>query len=182
MAASIAKLTSAMKGSRVSKEVRLLLEAVKADLTALRTRINSCTLSSAGLAIKAGGSAIVKAGTAFSALANGTLVIKAANTDMSALVGTLATAKAAAWAFYVDSAGTITTSAKTADVADAAAAIALLPSAPDGNAMIGFITVANATGSNFVGGTTALDAVSVTTAYYNTSGLAASAAALETVA
>lgn len=177
---------------RVAKELRNLLEAVRldlvelrteltalrADVTALRTRLNSCTLSSAGLDIKAGSSAVVKAVSAFSALAGGTLVTKAANTDMAALVGTLATAKSAAWAFYVDAAGTLTTSAKTADAANAAAAIALLPAPPSDKAMIGFITVDNATGSNFVGGTTALDAASVTTTYYNTSGLAAYAAAL----
>lgn len=192
MGTSIANTTNAMKGSRVNKEVRALfdatrtdlvelrteLTALRADVSALRTRINSGTLSSAGLTIKAGSSAIVKAANAFAALANGTLVTKAADTDMAALVGTLATAKTAAWAFYVDSAGTLTTSAKTADAADAAAAIALLPAPPSNKAMIGFITVGNATGSNFVGGTTALDAASVTVAYYSTDGLLAYAAAL----
>lgn len=154
------------------------LTAVFADLTALRTRINTGTLNSAGLVIKAGSSAIVKAGSAFAALAGGAVVVKAANTDMSALVGTLATAKSAVWAFYIDSAGVITTSAKTADANDAAAALALMPASPDNKAMIGFIVVANASGSNFVGGTTALDAASITTTYYNTTGPTAFAAAL----
>lgn len=188
---SIAQRSGALP-YRVAKEMRNLLEAarldlvelrtqltaLRADAAALRTRLNSCTLSTAGLAIKAGSSPTVKAGTAFSVLAGGTLVTVAASTDMAALVGTLATAKSAAWAFYIDAAGTITASAKTADAATAAAAVALLPAPPSDKAMIGFITVGNATGSDFVGGTTALDAASVTTAYYNTPGLAAYAAAL----
>lgn len=136
----------------------------------LKARQSSRMLTSAGLAIKTGGSAIVKAGNAFAAIANGTVVRKAANTDMAALVGTLATAKSALWAFYIDSAGTLTASAKTADAATHDAAIALLPAAPTGKAMIGFIVVDNATGSNFVGGTTALDAASLTVTYYNTTG------------
>lgn len=128
----------------------------------------SSMLTKAGLVIKAGSSPIVKAGVAFAAVANGVPVRKAANTDMAALVGTLATAKSALWAFYIDSAGTLTTSAKTADADTHAAAMALLPVTPAGKAMIGFIVVDNATGSNFVGGTTALDAASLTVTYYDT--------------
>lgn len=125
-------------------------------------------LTKAGLAIKAGGSAVVKAATAFAAVVDGVPLRKAANTDMAALAGTLATAKSALWAFYVDAAGTLTTSAKTADVDDHAAAMALLPVTPSGKAMIGFIIIDNATGSNFVGGTTALDTGSLTVTYYDT--------------
>lgn len=128
----------------------------------------SSMLTKAGLVIKAGSSAIVKAGSAFAAVVGGTPVRKAANTDMAALVGTLATAKSALWAFYIDAAGTLTTSAKTADADTHAAAMALLPVTPAGKAMIGFIIVDNATGSNFVGGTTALDAASLTVTYYDT--------------
>jgi hypothetical protein len=145
---------------------------------ALRGQLKSATLTSAGLVIKAGSSAIVKAGSAFIYVANGVRVYKAANTDMAALVGSLATAKSACWAFYGDDAGTLTTSAKTADADTVAAAIALLPKVPAGKAMIGFIVVSNATGSPVVGGTTALDAGSVTTAYFNTVGVASYDAAL----
>lgn len=137
-------------------------------------RLNCQMLTTAGLAIKAGGSAIVKAATACVAIANGTPVLIAADTDMAALVGTLATAKSALWAFYVDSAGTKTTSTKTADAASAAAALALMPQVPDNKTMIGFIIVSNATGSNFVGGTTALDTGSLTVVYYNCLGSAPS--------
>lgn len=171
-------------------------KAILADLTALKTRIttlladvtairaNTLTgmLAPATLAIKAGGSAIVKSSSLFMAKANGTLVYKAANTDMSAIAGTLATAKAAAWAFYIDSEGTITTSTKTADVADLAAAFAALPAPPAGKAQIGVVIVANATGSNFVAGTTALDTGSLTVTYINNVGNVAVPAALTTSA
>lgn len=143
-----------------------------ADLTAVRARLSNYLLSSAGLVIKTSSSAVVKAGSAFIAVAGGVPVSKAANTDMSAIAGTLATAKAALWAFYIDSEGTITTSAKTADADDAEGAIALLPAIPENKAMIGYIVVENATGSNFVGGTTALDASNVTVTYYNSYGAA----------
>ncbi len=137
----------------------------------LVARLNSVVLSKAGLVIKAGSSAIVKAGSAFAAVVNGTIVRKAANTDMAALAGTLANANSAAWAFYVDAAGTLTTSAKTANAATHAAAIALLPTTPLDRALIGFIVVDNATGSNFVGGTTPLDTGSLTVTYYDSSGI-----------
>ena len=125
-------------------------------------------ITKATLAIKAGSSPTVSSSTSIVAKVNG-LTVTVAPSDMAALVGTLATAKAAAWAFYVDSAGTLTTSAKTADSATPAAAIGLLPAVPAGKLLVGYITVANASGSNFVGGTTALDATSITTVYHNTS-------------
>lgn len=130
----------------------------------------SAVLSTPGLVINAGGALIAKAGSAFAALANGVLVYVVANTAMPALAGVIATTKFAAWAFYIDSAGTITVSAKTADAATLAAAVALVPAPPVGKAMIGFIVVQNATGGNFTGGTTALDAASITTTYVNTVG------------
>jgi hypothetical protein len=148
------------------------------DLTALRAKLNTNMLTKPGLAIKTGGSTLAKAATACVALVAGAPVYIAANTDMSALAGTLATANSAAWAFYVDSAGVITTSTKTADVATHALAVAALPAPPSGKAMIGFIVVSNATGSNFVGGTTALDAASLTVTYYDAVGPAVFAGAL----
>jgi hypothetical protein len=146
------------------------LEDLVTKLNALGAAVNSSTLSSPGLVIKAGSSTLAKAGSAFAAIAAGVVVTKTANTDMAALVGTLATAKSAAWAFYIDSAGTLTSSAKTADSANAAAALALLPAPPAGKAMVGFITIDNTSGSNFVGGTTALDAAGIATTYFNSVG------------
>lgn len=141
-----------------------------AGYTALQAREMSRALSPITFAIKAGGSTLAKASSAFIAVASGVLVQKAANTDMAALAGTLATAKSAAWAWYIDSAGNLTTSAKTADAASSAAAVALLPAPPAGLAQLGVVVIDNATGSNFVGGTTALDTASLTVTYYPTPG------------
>lgn len=146
-----------------------LLAAIVADIAALAS--NTRILVSPALAIKAGSSAVAKATAAFSAMVAGVVVTKAANTDMSALVGTLATAKYALWAFYMDSAGSITTSTKTADAGTAAAALALKPAVPTDKVELGYIIVGNATGSNFVGGTTALDAANVTVAYVSSAPL-----------
>ena len=148
-----------------------LLVQLIAGYNVLVARANSLVLTKAGLAIKAGSSAIVKAVSSFAAVASGVIVRKAVNTDMAALVGTLATAKSAAWAFYIDSAGTLTTSAKTADLNTHALAIAALPTTPLDKALIGWIVVDNATGSNFVGGTTALDTGSLTVTYYDSVGM-----------
>lgn len=152
-----------------------LLVAMQQDIAALAA--SERLLANAGLVIKAGGSPTVKAANAFSVIAAGVVQTKTAATDMAALVGTLATAKAALWAFYIDSAGTLTSSTKTADAANANAALALKPAVPSGKVEIGYIIVANATGSNFVGGTTALDAANVTTTYVSNAPLTPASAA-----
>jgi hypothetical protein len=156
--------------------------ALLTDLTALRAKLNTNMLTKAGLAIKAGASALAKTAIASAALVGGVPVYIAANTDMAPLLGTLATASSAAWAFYVDAAGVITTSEKTASVATHALAVAAIPAPPASKAMIGFIVVTNATGSNFVGGTTALDAASLTVTYYDATGPAVYADVLASVA
>lgn len=115
-------------------------------------------LTSAGLVIKAAASALVKAGTAFYALAGGKAVTKAVNTDMAALSGTVTNAKFNVYVFYVDSAGTLTSSMGTEG---ATLAAVVFPTTPESKAAIGF-TIINPTGTgNFVGGTTALDDVTV---------------------
>lgn len=148
-----------------------LLAELIAKLDAAQKRGNTYVASNATLAIKAGGSTLVKATNAFCACINGTLVRKAAATDMPALAGTLATAKSAAWVFYIDSTGALSVSTKTADAASHDAALALVPTTPVGLAQIGILVLDNATGSNFVGGTTALDTASLTATYYNTHGI-----------
>lgn len=144
-------------------------EALRPLLNALADRLSSQTLTSAGLAIKAGGSAIVKAGSVVYALANGIPVTKAANTDMAALSGTVTNAKFNVFAFYIDSAGTLTS---VMGAEGAALANVKFPPTPQGKAMLGFVLI-NPTGTGgFVGGTTALDDATVVpnAVYVNTQG------------
>lgn len=141
--------------------------ALRTDLLAAIGSVNTGIVIPVTLAIKAGSSAIVKTSALGVVRVAGVGVAIAANTDMAALVGTIATTKFAAWDFYVDGAGTLTASAKTADSASGAAALALLPAVPAGLVRLGSVLVQNAAGGSFIGGTTALDAASVTATYYN---------------
>jgi len=151
------------------------------DVTALITREKSFTLSDAGLTI-ASGKKTATAAKDFTYIANGTVGYKALG-DMSALVGTIADGKSAGWSFYIDSAGTITTSAKTADADNAAAAYALVNAIaqPAGKALIGHLVVST-TGATFIGGTTDLDAGTATDIYMSIIGPAYAPAAITAVA
>lgn len=127
-------------------------------LLSLADRSGNRVVNAPGLAIKAGSSAIVKAGNAFDALISdgnrGKLVIKAANTDMAALVGTVANATHNVFCFFIDRAGTLTSAM---GIAAAAVGDVKFPPIPEGKAMIGYVRI-NPTGTgDFVGGTTALD-------------------------
>lgn len=144
-------------------------QAMQTVVGALADRMSSQLVSTGALAIKAGASAIVKAGSALYALANGVLVTKAANTDMAALAGTVTNATFNIWAFYIDSAGTLTSVLGTAG---STLARVRFPDTPKGKAMIGFVII-NPTGTgDFVGGTTALDDATVVpnAVYVNTLG------------
>lgn len=128
----------------------------------LADRLGNRTINSPGLAIKAGGSAIVKAGSAFDALLSdgkvGRLVVKAANTDMAALAGTVVNATHNVYAFFIDRSGTLTSAM---GIAGASAAAVTLPPVPAGKACLGYVRI-NPTGTgNFVGGTTPLDDATV---------------------
>lgn len=125
-------------------------------------------MSSAGLAIKAGASAIVKQGSAYAVVVNGVLVAVAANTDTSALTGVnVATATSNLYLLAIDATGTTTW---YPGVAGATVGAIALPMIPFNVAVVGGILVQNATGSNFVPGTTALDTGSLTVTYLNNVG------------
>jgi len=147
-------------------------------LTGIYRRLNSVTLTSAGLAIKAGASALVKTGaTATTLSVEGVLASIAAATDMPALVGTVTADLFNVYVFSQDRAGTRYT---TMGTEAATLAGVKFPSIPDNRAVIGFIVV-NPTGTgNFVGGTTALDDATVVpnVVYNNTVGAFCVTAAL----
>lgn len=127
-------------------------------LGALGGRASTQVLSSPGLAIKAGASALAKAGSQFHAWVVDRLVRVAANTDCAALSGTVVNATFNVYCFFLDRAGTGTT---VMGVAGATIGAVKFPPIPEDKAFIGFVII-NPTGTgNFVGGTTALDDATV---------------------
>jgi hypothetical protein len=133
-------------------------------------RLSYVTMNDAGLVIKAGGGVLVKTGATGTLLSmGGTLVNIAAATDMPALAGTVVNATFNVFVFSQDSAGTRYT---TMGTAAATLAGVKFPVIPDNRCIIGYIVV-NPTGTgNFVGGSIALDDVTVVpnVVYVNTEG------------
>lgn len=127
--------------------------------TALGDRYSSQPLTSAGLLIKQGGSALAKIGSSdFYYVANGVLGKIAASTDMPALAGNIGAGKYNVYCFFVDSAGTVTSAMGTEG---AALANVVFPPFPKNQALVGFLIVTYA--SAFTGGSTPLD--TATTVY-----------------
>lgn len=135
-----------------------LKECLRALLNPIVDRFSTQCLSSAGLAIKAGGGVLAKAVSVTHYMVVGKLGKLTANTDMAALSGTVTNAKFNVFAFFVDAAGTLT-SAMGTEAATRAGVI--LPPMPVNKALIGLLVI-NPTGTgNFVGNTTALDDATV---------------------
>ena len=134
--------------------------ALRPVLTELCDNTSSVVLSSAGLVITAtSGKYVPKIGAADCyAIASGVLVKIAAGTDMPALSGVITAGKYNVFAFFVDSAGTVTSAMGTEG---AAIGNVVFPPIPQGKAMLGFIIVTYA--STFTGGSVALD--TATTVY-----------------
>jgi hypothetical protein len=129
-------------------------------LNALGDRLSSQTLTSGALRIKGGSaSALAQTNAAYYGIANGKLVTKATTTDMAALSGTVTNAKYNVFCFFINSAGTLSTSM---GIQAGTLANVTFPPIPQGSAMIGFVII-NPTGTgDFVGGTTVLDDGTVT--------------------
>jgi hypothetical protein len=135
----------------------------------LQRAVTNVLLVSGGLAIKAGGSALVKTANTIHALVDGVPMTKAA-ADCAALVGTVTNAKFNVFVFTVNAAGTFKTYMGTEAATYAAVTF---PTVADGEVVIGYVSI-NPTGTgNFVGGTTALDDATVvpTAVYVNTVGV-----------
>lgn len=143
--------------------------ALQFILGPIADRLSSQVSDSAGLAIFGAASPIVKAVNVFHAFANGVPVLKAANTNMAALAGTVLTATFNVFCFYIDSGGNLTSAMGTAGVAFTNI---VFPIVPVRQAMIGYVII-NPTGAgSFVGGTTNLDDATVVpnAVYVNTIG------------
>lgn len=139
--------------------------ALRQAIAPLSDRYSSCALTTAGLVIKAGGSALAKTGAADQYLiVDGTLVSIAAGTDMPALTGiNIGAAKYNVVCFFVDKAGTVTASAGTQG---AAISSVVWPTFPSKQALVGALLIYYA--SAFTGGTTPLD--TATTVYLSPTG------------
>lgn len=134
-------------------------EAVRPVLNAIGDRCSSCATSSAGLVIKAGGSALAKTGSAaFAGVANGIPVAIAGSTDMPALVGTITANSFNVFCFFIDSASAVTVAMGTEGTTLAGVRF---PQFPQGKALVGYLVVTHS--STFTGGTTPLD--TATTVY-----------------
>jgi len=134
-------------------------EALYKLLKPMKERYRTCVHATAGLVIKAGGSALAKTGAAVCHLTvKGKNRRIAASTDMPALVGTVVNATHNVFVFTIDDAGTTYVQMGTAGSAEANVR---WPDLNPERAIIGYIKV-NPTGTgNFVGGTTALDDATV---------------------
>ena len=131
--------------------------------TLLELMRNKCE-SACGLAIKAAGNADAKTASAIAFCIGGKFYSLAAQAtlDLSALCpGTIATGTSAGVFFFVNAAGTVTASLVSADSAGAIAC----PDFGLTKVCFGSIKIANASGSTFTVGTTALDVSNVTTSY-----------------
>lgn len=128
-------------------------------LGSMADRFSSCATSSAGLAIKAGGSTLAKTGSAVTNLnANGIPVAIAASTDMPALTGIdITAAYFRIVCFFIDSASAVTVAA---GAEGATLAACTWPPFPAGKALVGFLTITHS--GAFTGGTTPLDTATTT--------------------
>lgn len=130
-------------------------KALSDVLSPMVDRTSSQPLTSAGIVIKAGGSALAKTGSSSTHVAvQGKLARISASTDLAALSGTVTNAKFNVFCWFIDSGGTVTSQMGTEGATRAALKF---PTLPVGKTLIGFVII-NPTGTgNFVGGTTALD-------------------------
>jgi hypothetical protein len=136
--------------------------AIRNVVIPLADRYSTVPLNTAGLVIKAGGSALAKTGAAdFYAIVTGKLVKIAAAADMTALTGLVITAANFNVAcFFIDSAGVVTVAFGTQATAIGGV---VFPIFPFNKALVGFLLITHS--STFTGGTTALD--TATTVYFN---------------
>jgi hypothetical protein len=120
-----------------------------------------------GLTIAAAGSPAAKA-SAFDYRINGKIYAKAAQATISLVtLGVVAAGKTSAVFLTIDAAGNVTVSPVVPDESGDI----VVPDPGYGLCLFGAVKVSNGAATAFTGGTTALDAASVTATYYNLSGV-----------
>jgi hypothetical protein len=116
------------------------------------------------LAIKAGGSALIKSTTITYAMVGGILVKLAAG-DMPALTGiSIPDGSKQMIGFAIDVSGALTLVAGRQGTTIGNVG---MPTKPEGTVMLGLALIENGTGSTFTGGTTPIDTASLTVTYFN---------------
>lgn len=151
-------VTNQLQGISAAGDRRALETLLKSA-----SRAVSCVATAtAGLVIKAGGSALAKTGAAaYYATVNGRLVTVAAGVDMPALTGVNITAAYFnVVCFFIDKAGAVT---KKAGTEGPSLGAVRFPDFPADQALVGYLIITYA--SAFTGGTTALD--TATTVYHS---------------
>lgn len=140
-------------------------------------RIANVILSSGGLAINAGSSTMIKTTNTINAKIDGYIMANVAATSaigngtIGTTIGTLPTGYTMALTVSVNASGTFALTASsqilTSSILQGLFPTGSLAPVPQGQCLVGYVIIRNASGSNFVGGTTALDAGSITTLYIN---------------
>lgn len=135
--------------------------AVRDVVKPMGDRYSTQSLSSAGLVI--GGTTKLTPRTSASLIqyvaVQGKVLSQATSTEQATLSGSVTNAKFNFYAFFIDSAGVLTSAMGTEG---ATYALATLPPFPEGKALVGLVGI-NPTGTGpFIGGTTALDDGTVT--------------------
>jgi len=130
--------------------------------TAMANVISGQMLGSAGLVISAAAAVTAKTGAvAVNATVNGRLISIPAGTVLPALTGTTLINAFNIYVFYINNASVITSNM---GIAATTLGGVIWPQTPVGSVIVGALTV-NPTAASFVGGTTALDAVSTNVVY-----------------
>lgn len=153
-------MQNTIRGYLANLRAQLDQRCLNPILSAIANVLSSQATVSAGLVIKAGGSALAKTGaTAFQGVANGVPVTIAPATDMPALTGlNIGAGRFNVACFFIDAASALTMVQGTEG---ATLAGVVFPQFPEKKALVGYLIITYA--SAFTGGTTPLD--TATTVY-----------------
>lgn len=138
--------------------------------------VKNVALSSPGLVISAGASPLVKTTAVFPYTVDGNILVSGAAGDLPSLTSasiSIAPGNTGCITVSVSPAGYVFTDAPLDQLTSGITGlfpITAMAAVPNGRALVGYIIVKNASASNFIGGTTAFDAASLTVTYLNAIG------------